>query len=620
MASSSSPAAPLLPPCQDEQDKEDAGARSDGGSQREQGVMRSWAEAALLCCGADCGDAERLWRRVVLRKWLNVGAGSGDSDFSADEFEAEAETDDEEPGHQEKCCCWEHKLFDEERRSRGLGAGTIGNQVKAVPDRLKRCNSETLRAQYIDVAELRIFVGTWNVGGRVPPIDLDIQEWLAMEEPADIYVLGFQEIVPLNAGNIFGAEDDHPVVVWEHIIRETLNKICPYKPKHKCVSDPPSPSKFNPSDYLVMEDDFLSEADNGSEGELHPLIGQDINPVTNDSGVCKTYEYSTSASSERVHEGEDFSKMLPVHLLQNSTSVTSVKTLTASASFKSRHENSNGFPEDNLDHDVSTDNRVVERKNSNFVRIISKQMVGIYLSVWVQRGLRRHIQNLRVSTVGVGAMGYIGNKGSISVSMSIYQTPFCFVCCHLTSGEKDGNLTKRNADVEEILRRTVFNPVHRVSMPKGIHDHEKIIWFGDLNYRINLSYERTHELISRKEWDLLFDNDQLKWELMKGRTFDGWIEGVISFPPTYKYEFNSDKYAGDEPISARRRPAWCDRILSYGKGIRLDSYRRVELNLSDHRPVSAVYMAEVEVLCHRKFQKAVTFTNVEVEDHLLLER
>uniref|UniRef100_A0A452ZNX8 Inositol polyphosphate-related phosphatase domain-containing protein n=1 Tax=Aegilops tauschii subsp. strangulata TaxID=200361 RepID=A0A452ZNX8_AEGTS len=542
----------------------------------------------------------------------------------------------------EKCCCWEHKLYDEERRSRGLGAGTIGNlivisfvgkecmdktvvgnQVKAVPDRPKRCNSDTLRAQYIDVAELRIFVGTWNVGGRVPPTDLDIQEWLAMEEPADIYVLGFQEIVPLNAGNIFGAEDDHPVAVWEHIIRETLNKLCPYKPKHKCVSDPPSPSKFNPSDYLVMEDGFLSEADNESEGELHPLIGQDINPVTNDSGVCKTYEYPTSASSERVHEGEDFRKMLPVntshhshnsshmlfishlkepsnqagylerpgmiwpehqldmqvHLLQDSTSVTSVKTLAASASFKSRHENSNGFPEDNLDHDVSTDNRVVKRKNSNFVRI-----------------------------------------GSISVSMSIYQTPFCFVCCHLTSGEKDGNLTKRNADVEEILRRTIFNPVHRVSMPKGIHDHEKIIWFGDLNYRINLSYERTHELISRQEWDLLFDNDQLKWELMKGRTFDGWIEGVISFPPTYKYEFNSDKYAGDEPISARRRPAWCDRILSYGKGIRLDSYRRAELNLSDHRPVCAVYMTEVEVLCHRKFQKALTFTNLEVDDHLFLER
>lgn len=215
-----------------------------------------------------------------------------------------------------------------------------------------------------------------------------------------------------------------------------------------------------------MEDDFLSEADNESEGELHPLIEQDINPVTDDSGVCKTYEYSTSASSERVHEAEDFSRMpsvktshhshnsshtlrsnleepnnqaghlerpgmiwpeqqldMQVHLLQDSTSVTSV--LTASASFKSRHENSNGFPEDNLDHDVSTDNRVVKRKNSNFVRIISKQMVGIYLSVWVQRGLRRHIQNLRVSTVGVGAMGYIGNKASAKLDLIFSHHSFC---------------------------------------------------------------------------------------------------------------------------------------------------------------------------------------------------
>jgi len=329
----------------------------------------------------------------------------------------------------------------------------------------------TLPAQYIDITELRIFVGTWNVGGRVPPADLDIQEWLAMEEPADIYVLGFQEIVPLNVGNIFCAEDDHPVAVWESIIRETLNKKCQYKLKHKCHSGPPPPSKFNPSNYPVMEHDLLSEADNESEGELRPLIQQDNNPATNDSGV---------------------------HLLQDGASFTSL-----------RHENSNGFPEDNLDHGVGTDHRVVKRKRPYFVRIISKQMVGIYLSIWVRRGLRRHIRNLRVSTVGVGAMGYIGNKGSISVSMSIYQTHFCFVCCHLTSGEKDGNLIKRNADVEEIIRRTVFNTDRRVCIPTGIHDHERIIWFGDLNYRLNLPFERTHELISRQDWDGLFDNDQV---------------------------------------------------------------------------------------------------------------
>jgi hypothetical protein len=44
--------------------------------------------------------------------------------------------------------------------------------------------------------------------------------------------------------------------------------------------------------------------------------------------------------------------------------------------------------------------------------------------------------------------------------------------------------------------------------------------------------------------------------LSKGHTFDGWIEGDISFPPTYKYEFDSEKYVSDEPKSGRRTPAW----------------------------------------------------------------
>lgn len=36
----------------------------------------------------------------------------------------------------------------------------------------------------------RICVGTWNVGGKLPPDDLDIDDWLDINEPADIYVLG----------------------------------------------------------------------------------------------------------------------------------------------------------------------------------------------------------------------------------------------------------------------------------------------------------------------------------------------------------------------------------------------------------------------------------------------
>lgn len=37
---------------------------------------------------------------------------------------------------------------------------------------------------------IRVFAGTWNVGGELPPDDLDIEEWLDIREPADIYVIG----------------------------------------------------------------------------------------------------------------------------------------------------------------------------------------------------------------------------------------------------------------------------------------------------------------------------------------------------------------------------------------------------------------------------------------------
>jgi hypothetical protein len=45
-----------------------------------------------------------------------------------------------------------------------------------------------------------------------------------------------------------------------------------------------------------------------------------------------------------------------------------------------------------------------------FICIRSKQMVGIFTSVWVRTNLRSYIQHLGVSCVGSGIMGYLGNK------------------------------------------------------------------------------------------------------------------------------------------------------------------------------------------------------------------
>ncbi|XP_012086025.1 type IV inositol polyphosphate 5-phosphatase 3 isoform X2 [Jatropha curcas] len=626
---------------------------------KHQPESKSWAET---CCCLGCSSLQLFWPRVVIRKWLNITAK--DSDYSAD-TDSDCDDDDDIGS---LCDTQEFShLGGESRFKSNRGEDIQGDSTNDALPRLRRRKSETFRTQYINNKELRICVGTWNVGGKLPPDDLDIDDWIDTDNPADIYVFGLQEIVPLNAGNIFGAEDNRPVPRWENIIRDTLNRIRPTKTKIKCYSDPPSPSKFKPSDDVPdIEEEILLESDSDIGEEIHPfdeesnVLHEDKDSLVNDSGklgVSEQQDLERQFSSPKrldrlnclrtedsagdvevlaVQNNRKLTKMLSgteriglswpepqldllsQHVLQRPTSFKSVKSFKTSKSFAAHNSFKSVTNEMQSElvllADLDLEALMKRKRRSSYVRIVSKQMVGIFLTIWVRRSLRKHIQNLKVSTVGVGVMGYIGNKGSISVSMSIYQTLFCFICTHLTSGEKDGDELKRNADVHEILRRTQFRTISGIGLPKSILDHERIIWLGDLNYRINLPYEKARELISQKEWSKLVERDQLVRELRKGRAFDGWAEGKLNFAPTYKYEMNSDKYYGEDPKAGRRVPAWCDRILSYGKGMKLLNYRRTELKLSDHRPVTATYMAEVEVFCPRKLQRALTYTDAEIEN------
>ncbi|CAI9116462.1 OLC1v1017607C2 [Oldenlandia corymbosa var. corymbosa] len=614
-----------------------------------------------------------FWGRVVMRKWLNLP--TRESDYSADtESDTGSDLSDDE-------------FFERPRRESRFkddrGAG-ITNEVNEPAPQLRRRKSETFRAQYINKKEIKICAGTWNVAGRMPPDDLDLDGWLDINDPADIYVVGFQEIIPLNAGNIFGAEDVRPVSKWENIIREALNKIRP-DTKFKCFSDPPSPSKFKPSeDAPDLGDEIILGSDSEGEEEIYPLNEEScgfnevmVEPVIGENEVLKvdvsghnnklvlsteqdlqrqfsspkrldrlqclrTEDYAETAEDSTLMQKPRLTKTLsgtekigfcwpepPLHLLsqhvlERPNSFKSIQSFKGAKSFKHYSSFKYSMSGENRQQsdisllaDLDLESLIKRKRRPQYVRIVSKQMVGIFVSIWVRRNLRKHIQNLNVSTVGVGAMGYIGNKGSVAVSMSIYQTLFCFICSHLTSGEREVDVIKRNADVQEIHRRTHFNSLSVMGLPRTIYDHERVIWLGDLNYRINLPYEKTKELISKKDWSKLRESDQLIRELRKGRAFDGWSEGILNFAPTYKYEMNADKYVGDDP-KVRRTPAWCDRVLSYGKGMRLTSYRRSELKFSDHKPVTASYMVEVEVFSQKKLQRALTFTDAEIEEEPII--
>lgn len=66
----------------------------------------------------------------------------------------------------------------------------------------------------------------------------------------------------------------------------------------------------------------------------------------------------------------------------------------------------------NLKDLFATEENLKESSNfpQEFQCIISKQMVGILISVWVRSDLRPYIHHPSVSCVGCGIMGCLGNK------------------------------------------------------------------------------------------------------------------------------------------------------------------------------------------------------------------
>ena len=287
----------------------------------------------------------------------------------------------------------------------------------------------------------------------------------------------FQEVVPLNAGNVLGAESSRPIPKWEAIIRRTLNKSHQAESKHKCFSAPPSPVLRTSSvaDELADEVDSLplevmneeyTEAADGCESDILEFgkaigIGKSLHlkrvyGIDCDSRLdwpehslaatpqvisSKSKLRRVSSSSARIgfNWSENPSLFSPQHFALNRSGLkrshqSSVELGSMGLVQEQRHkvpevpevpEVIDSFsdvsdwlseaeddtflevPSGQYYSEIIKDN---DDRRPKYVRIVSKQMVGIYVSIWVRKRLRRHINNLEVSPVGVGLMGYMGNK------------------------------------------------------------------------------------------------------------------------------------------------------------------------------------------------------------------
>ncbi|XP_047055929.1 type I inositol polyphosphate 5-phosphatase 10-like [Lolium rigidum] len=434
---------------------------------------------------------------------------------------------------------------------------------------------------------LRIFVSTWNVGGKAPTAELNMDDFVPPDDNSDIYVLGFQEIVPLNAGNVLVVEDNEPAAKWLVLINQALNR--PADSDTNVFQHQPSPSNESTS----------SRASSSLDASF-----SDLTKTASGSTIFqKSFLKSISKPFMPLHRKQLKTCNCPIEMIKSSYKDACFRRPKkhvdeTDSSGEEEKENTRDSRSSVLSEVTSAP---TARDQLKYNLIVCKQMVGIFVTVWVKKELVQHIGHLRTSCIGRGILGCLGNKGCISVSMTVHQTSFCFICSHLASGQKEGDEFKRNSDVLEILRLTLFSRLCRRAgrrIPERILEHDKVIWFGDLNYRIALSYADTKKFLTENNWDALFEKDQLKIERDAGRVFKGWNEGKIYFAPTYKYSCNSDAYAGETAtsIKKRRTPAWCDRILWRGDGTSQLSYYRGESKFSDHRPVCGTFIVEVDAL------------------------
>jgi hypothetical protein len=54
----------------------------------------------------------------------------------------------------------------------------------------------------------------------------------------------------------------------------------------------------------------------------------------------------------------------------------------------------------------------------------------------------------------------------------------------------------------------------------------RVIWLGDLNYRIALSYSETRRLLEQYNWDTLLDKDQVPSFTLNRITLEGVVRNV----------------------------------------------------------------------------------------------
>ncbi|KAK5871498.1 hypothetical protein PBY51_004379 [Eleginops maclovinus] len=241
-----------------------------------------------------------------------------------------------------------------------------------------------------------------------------------------------------------------------------------------------------------------------------------------------------------------------------------------------------------------------------YVLVTSQRMQGCLLLVFAKYFHLPFLRGVQTETTRTGLGGYWGNKGGVSARMSVFGHTICFLNCHLPAHME--NSEQRMEDFESILQQQQFEG----QAATGVLDHDVVFWFGDLNFRIDeLDMQVVKSAIDNNKYQMLLEKDQLNMAKDSETVLEGFQEGALKFPPTYKFDVGTDTY---DTSGKKRKPAWTDRILwrlratataesalnagkrgsmlglTSGTKVTQHYYRSyMEYTVSDHKPVSSIF-------------------------------
>ena len=295
------------------------------------------------------------------------------------------------------------------------------------------------------------------------------------------------------------------------------------------------------------------------------------------------------------------------------------------------------------------------QKKYNYYLVCKEQLVGILLLFYVKAKELKYIKKVVIEKIKSGFMG-CGNKGCCILNFEYKGKNYGFCSCHLPSGEKQKNLInrkdtfnrilncklgdiefrkndfffifgdlnfrtakiglqnlkehlklgsdelKRSVDIRESLKLNKKKPKFKILkklkteffFPKHMKNHT-LDYINKLDDDCIDENEENDNLMDEKIFRENFmveflENEELK-KFEKSDLYKYDIkESELKFPPTYKFKKNTNLYD-----ITKRVPSWTDRILfKNNEFIKQLEYDKIDLSLSDHKPIFALFELWVE--------------------------